>query len=89
MHSFPQCFNMKVTTTDEANDVTAMKLDELFGSLRTFELNLGEGNSKKKYGVAFSSVSEDVSQSLKEHISKENLAKQIVFLTKQLSKLWS
>lgn len=31
-------FNMKVTAIEEANDIISMKLDKLFGSLRTFEL---------------------------------------------------
>ncbi|KAA0055517.1 gag-pol polyprotein [Cucumis melo var. makuwa] len=30
---------MKVTAIEEANDITTMKLDELFGLLRTFELS--------------------------------------------------
>lgn len=32
----------KVTAIDEANDVSNMKLDELIGSLRTFEMRLCE-----------------------------------------------
>lgn len=42
--SLPQRFNMKVTTNEEANDFTKMKLAELFGSLKTFELTLGDGD---------------------------------------------
>lgn len=40
----PQRFSMKVTAIERANDVTTMKLDEPFGSLTTFELNLGDGD---------------------------------------------
>lgn len=43
---FPRRFNMKVTTIEEANDITKMKLDELFGSLKTFKLTLGKGDPK-------------------------------------------
>lgn len=46
LRSLPQRFNMKVTAIEEVNDITKMKLDELFGSLKTFELTLGEGDSK-------------------------------------------
>ena len=42
--SLPQRFNMKVTTNEEANDFTKMKLAKLFGSLETFELTLGDGD---------------------------------------------
>lgn len=75
LRSLPQRFNMKVTAIKEANDVTTKKLDVLFGSLRTFELNMGEGNSKNKSGITFLSVSEYVPQSPKEHINEETLSK--------------
>ncbi|KAA0047013.1 gag-pol polyprotein [Cucumis melo var. makuwa] len=42
LRSFPPWFNMKITAIEEANDVSKMKLDELFGSLQTFELHLRE-----------------------------------------------
>ncbi|TYK00077.1 gag-pol polyprotein [Cucumis melo var. makuwa] len=46
-------FNIKVTAIEEANDITTMKLDELFGSLRTFELSFDDNATKKKSGIAF------------------------------------
>ncbi|KAA0063933.1 Receptor-like protein 12 [Cucumis melo var. makuwa] len=39
LRSLPSRFSMKVTAIEEANDMTTMKLDELFGSLRTFKLS--------------------------------------------------
>lgn len=48
LRSLPSRLNMKITTIEEANDLSKMKLDELFGSLRTFELNLGEGESRRQ-----------------------------------------
>ncbi|TYK11976.1 gag-pol polyprotein, related [Cucumis melo var. makuwa] len=47
-------FNMKVTTIEEANDLSKMKLDELFGSLQTFELHLEEDyeRGEKDYGTS-------------------------------------
>ncbi|KAA0036502.1 gag-pol polyprotein [Cucumis melo var. makuwa] len=44
---------MKVTTIKEANDITTMKLDELFRSLHTFELLFKDQRQKKKNGIAF------------------------------------
>ncbi|KAA0052056.1 Receptor-like protein 12 [Cucumis melo var. makuwa] len=60
LRSLASKFNMKVPTIEEANDLSKMKLDELFGSLRTFELHLGEGKSKRKTGIALTSVKEEV-----------------------------
>ena len=39
-----------------------MKLDEQFGSLRTFELHLGEGANWKKPGLALTSVKEELTE---------------------------
>ncbi|KAA0041583.1 Receptor-like protein 12 [Cucumis melo var. makuwa] len=39
LRSLPPRFSMKVTTIEEANDITTMKLDELFGLLHMFELS--------------------------------------------------
>ena len=52
LQSFPPWFNMKITAIEEANDVSKMKLDELFGSLQTFELHLRECENKRKTGIA-------------------------------------
>lgn len=62
LRSLPQRFSMKVTAIEEVNDVTQMKLDELFGSPKTFELTLGGGDLKKKSSIAFSSINEDNTQ---------------------------
>ena len=42
---------MKVTAIEEANDITTMRLDELFGSLLTYELTFDEITKKKKKTV--------------------------------------
>lgn len=55
---------MKVTTIEETNDITTMRLDELFGSLRTFELSFAESLPKKKNSVAFQRVSNDTVKSI-------------------------
>ncbi|TYJ98791.1 gag-pol polyprotein [Cucumis melo var. makuwa] len=38
LRSLPRKFNMKVTAIEEAHDITTLRLDELFGSLLTFEM---------------------------------------------------
>ena len=40
LRSLSERFAYKVTAIEEARDVNTMKLDELMGSLQTFELNL-------------------------------------------------
>ena len=51
MRSLSKRFAYKVITIEEAHDVNTMKLDELMGSLQTFELNLKQ--NKKEMSIAF------------------------------------
>lgn len=53
LRSLPQRFSMKVTVIEKANDVTTMKLNELFTSLTIIKLNLGDGDPKCKSMVDF------------------------------------
>lgn len=73
---------MKITAIEEANDVSKMKLEELFGSLRTFKLHLGEGENKRKIDIALTSVKGEVVVEPKVSINQESLAESIVLLTK-------
>lgn len=80
--SLSQRFNMKVRTIKEANDIASMKLDELFGSLRTFKLNMGDGEPKERNGVALQFVSENVPHQHKQRVHDDQLADSIALLTK-------
>ncbi|CAM8903043.1 unnamed protein product [Rhodiola kirilowii] len=40
LRSLPQRFAMKVTAIEEMHDITCLKLEDLMGSLRTYEMNL-------------------------------------------------
>ena len=42
MRSLPKRFAMKVTAIEEAQDISKMQVDELIGSLQTFELTLND-----------------------------------------------
>ncbi|XP_057790804.1 uncharacterized protein LOC131007909 [Salvia miltiorrhiza] len=53
MRALPERFDYKLTAIDEARDVSDMKLEELIGSLRTFEMNLRPERSEKKKSIAF------------------------------------
>ncbi|KAA0039061.1 uncharacterized protein E6C27_scaffold84G001570 [Cucumis melo var. makuwa] len=53
LRSLPRKFDMKVTAIEEAQDITTLKLDELFGSLLTFEMTMSDRESKKGKGITF------------------------------------
>ncbi|MCI66806.1 gag-pol polyprotein, partial [Trifolium medium] len=42
LRSLPKRFDMKVTVVEEANDISEMKVDELIGSLKTFEVAIND-----------------------------------------------
>ncbi|KAA0036592.1 gag-proteinase polyprotein [Cucumis melo var. makuwa] len=84
LRSLPRKFDIKVTAIEEAHDITKLKLDELFGSLLTFEMAISHRENKKGKGVVFKSIYEDetmVNQSDKE----ANMNKSIDLLIKQFS----
>ncbi|KAA0064037.1 gag-proteinase polyprotein [Cucumis melo var. makuwa] len=82
LRSLPRQFDMKVNTIEEAHDITTLKLDELFGSLLTFEMATADRESKKGKGIAFKST----------HVCEEagcdteaNMDESIALLTKQFT----
>ena len=66
-----------------------MKLDEMFGSLRTFKLHMGEGKSKRKTGIALTSMKEEGIEESKVSANEESVAESIELLIKQVDKLKS
>ncbi|CAM8883117.1 unnamed protein product [Rhodiola kirilowii] len=62
LRSLPLRFAMKVTTIEEMHDISTLKLDELMGSLRTYEMN-HEAQSREVKGIALKAeVSEGMLQ---------------------------
>ncbi|KAA0058236.1 gag-proteinase polyprotein [Cucumis melo var. makuwa] len=59
LRSLPRKFDIKVTAIEEAHDITTLKLDELFGSLLTFEMAISDRENKKGKGIAFKSTYEE------------------------------
>ncbi|KAA0067185.1 gag-pol polyprotein [Cucumis melo var. makuwa] len=77
---------MKVTAIEEVQDLTTLKLDELFGSLLTFEMAMSNRESKKVKRIAFKLACEQdtiVNQSDNEVNQDESIA----LLTKKFSKM--
>ncbi|KAA0066255.1 gag-pol polyprotein [Cucumis melo var. makuwa] len=82
LRSSPRKFDMKVTAIEEAHDITTLRLDELFGSLLTFEMATADRESKKGKGIAFKSTHVD-----EEAISdtEANMDESIALLKKQFT----
>ena len=66
-----------------------MKLVELFGSLSTFELHLGDSVSRRKPSLALTSVKEEPTEENGVSQNNDSLAESMALLTKQVAKLKS
>ncbi|KAH6785832.1 hypothetical protein C2S51_038287 [Perilla frutescens var. frutescens] len=84
LRSLPKRFAYKVTANEEANDVSKMKLQELMGSLRTFEMGLTNEETVQKKSIAFQAgSSSDVPNTVSD---KNDLTESIALLAKNISK---
>jgi hypothetical protein len=77
---------MKVTTIEEAQVISSMKVYELIGSLQYFEITLNNKTDKKGKGIAFVSTvdSEEIQGN---HEDDESLSEAIVLLGRQFKKI--
>ncbi|CAM8999435.1 unnamed protein product [Rhodiola kirilowii] len=63
LRSLPPRFAMKVIAIEEMHDISTLKLDELMGSLRTYEMN-HKAQSREMKGIALKAeVSKDMLES--------------------------
>lgn len=51
---------MKVTTIEEAQDLSSIKVDEPIGSLQTFKMSINDRSKKKNTCITFVSKTEEV-----------------------------
>ena len=58
------------STIEEAQDICNMRVDELIGSLQTFELGLSDRAEKKSKNLAFVSNDEGVGASMEEQVKE-------------------
>jgi hypothetical protein len=77
---------MKVTAIEEAQDIASMKVEEVVGSLQTFEMNFSDKTEKKGKSIAFTSNidNEEVDDDLD---TKEDLSDDIVLVGRQFNKI--
>ncbi|KAK2428549.1 putative mitochondrial protein [Trifolium repens] len=86
LRSLPKRFDMKVTAIEEAHDISTMKMDELVGSLQTFEIVLNERGDKKNQSIAFASNT-DESNYQSEDEEEDSIADAIAMLGRQFNKV--
>src|ERR1051325_671927 len=77
---------MKVTAIEEAQEINSMKVDELVGSLQTFELGINERSDKKPKSKAFNSNTEERDEEYDLDI-EEGLSNTIVFLGRKFNRV--
>ena len=77
---------VKVTTIEEAHDISTMKMDELVGSLQTFEIVLNERGDKKNKSIAFVTNTNDGNVQSEDE-EEESIADAIAILGRQFNKV--
>ena len=83
LRSLPDRFQPKVTAIEENKNLDTMKVEELMGSLRTFEMNLKQ--RKKEKSIALKATQDEI-KSEEGTEAEEEEEDQIVFLTKNFNK---
>ncbi|MCI24666.1 gag-pol polyprotein, partial [Trifolium medium] len=86
LRSLPKQFDMKVTAIEEAQDISSMKLDELVGSLQTFEFGIKNREEKKRKSIAFVSNAGD-EETQGDADTDESISDAIVLLGRQFNKV--
>ena len=80
LKSLPKSFRAKVTTIEESKDLDEIKIQELIGSLQTYELELPSYKSNKS--LALKTINERMGDSSDE----EDVEKEVAFLAKNFRK---
>src|ERR1043165_5862172 len=83
LRSLPKRFGMKVTAIEEAQDICTLKVDELIGSLQTFEMGINDNVDKKNKSIALVSNTEEECKEGDE----EKISEAIAMLGRQFNKL--
>ena len=78
MRSLPDRFSSKVSAIEEAKDLDSMKVEDLMGSLHTFEITLKQ--RKREKSIALKTVHEE------EDSSEEDNDDELALLTKNFKK---
>ncbi|KAK2382273.1 hypothetical protein QL285_069821 [Trifolium repens] len=88
LRSLPRKFDMKVTAIEEAQDISSMKVDELIGSLQTFELSINERSEMKNKSITFISNTGDDNDEIQcDMETNKGISNAIIDLGKQFNKV--
>jgi hypothetical protein len=83
IRSMPECFRIKVTTIEESKDVEEMNIEELVGSLQTYELSLPPVTKVKTIALKASKTKVKVSS----EDDSENEEEAVTMLAKNFGRL--
>ena len=93
LRSLPSKWHTKVTTIQEAKDLTKLPMEELIRSLITYEINLAkklqEGEDKKKKSIALKATTKEEEDVEEEDVEEEKPSEEdddLAFITGNLSK---
>ncbi|MCH94353.1 gag-protease polyprotein, partial [Trifolium medium] len=86
LRSLTKKFDMKVTAIEEAQDISKMKVDELIGSLQTYESAANEKLEKKNKSIAFMSNTDEEELEI-DVDSSDSISEAIVLLGRQFNKV--
>jgi hypothetical protein len=86
LRSLPKRFSMKVTAIEESQDICNMRVDELIGSLQTFELGMSDGYEKKAKSISFMSNTEEKEEENGQD-TDEDMENDVALLGRQFNKL--
>ena len=82
LRTFLESFRAKVTTIEESKDLDDIKVQELIGSLQTYELSLP--NQRKSKSLALKTVNERVD--VHDHSKDDAVEKDVAYLAKKFRK---
>lgn len=77
---------MKVTTIEEAHDISSMQVEELIGSLQNFELVVDNRTEKKGKGIAFAANTTE-EEAYGDIADDENFLENLVLLGRQFNRM--
>ncbi|XP_045792093.1 uncharacterized protein LOC123886861 [Trifolium pratense] len=85
LRSLTKKFDMKVTAIEEVQDISSMKVDELLGSLQTYEASINERLEKKNKSIAFMSNADEEETDI-DIDSTDSISEAIILLGRQFNK---
>ena len=87
LRSLPSSWHTKATIIEESKDLATLSLEELIGSLMTYEINVkrNDEDSKKKKTIALKAVKDSKNSSDEDELKNFDDEK-IVMLTRQVKK---